>query len=69
MTTPPRAAAAPGTDHAVTVAAIRAMRRQGASLAQIAYALRETGASAPGGGAWTTKVIARVLKQKASPGG
>jgi hypothetical protein len=56
----------PGSaDHAVTVAAIRAMRRQGASLAQIAYALRETGASAPGGGAWTTKVIARVLKRKA----
>jgi len=65
MTTPPRAAA----DHAVTVAAIRAMRRQGASLAQIAYALRETGARAPGGGAWTTKVIARVLKQKASLSG
>lgn len=64
MTMAPRSAAAPGSaDHAVTVAAIRAMRRQGASLAQIAYALRETGASAPGGGAWTTKVIARVLKK------
>lgn len=58
----PRPPAMP--DHAVTVAAIQAMRRQGASLAQIAYALRETGADAPGGGAWTTKVIARVLRQK-----
>ncbi|MFC7553445.1 hypothetical protein ACFQU7_16060 [Pseudoroseomonas wenyumeiae] len=67
MTTTPQGSAAPGSaDHATTMAAIRAMRRQGASLAQIAYALRETGASAPGGGAWTTKVIARVLKKAGS---
>ena len=60
---PPPAPETPDHSVAAMEAVIRAMRRQGASLAQIAYALRETGASAPEGGAWTTKAIARVLKR------
>jgi hypothetical protein len=44
---------------------IRMMRDQGASLAQIAYALREMGAPAPAGGAWTIKTIERLLRRPA----
>jgi hypothetical protein len=44
---------------------IRQMRDQGASLAQIAYALREMGAPPPTSGAWTVKTIEKILAGKA----
>jgi hypothetical protein len=40
------------------------MRDQGASLAQIAYALREMGTTPPSGRAWTVKTIETMLDDK-----
>jgi hypothetical protein len=48
---------------------IRIMRRQGASLSEIAYALRELGAPAPAGGAWTKKAVERILGTVPGRGG
>jgi hypothetical protein len=52
-------------DSSPTEKTIRLMRDQGASLAQIAYALREIGAPNPAGGAWTLKTIEAVLRKPA----
>jgi hypothetical protein len=46
---------------------ISRMRDQGASLAQIAYALREIGVPPPAGGAWTVKTVEKVLCGKIGP--